>query len=59
MTRRITNNQGTVVINFHQDFVASMHSDFLQGQADIDLFYLHNHSRVTRLSKQVLDLEDG
>jgi hypothetical protein len=30
----IANNQQNIVGNFHQDFVAYMHSDFLQGQTD-------------------------
>jgi hypothetical protein len=27
----IANKQRTIVVNIHQDFVARMHSDFLQG----------------------------
>jgi hypothetical protein len=45
-------NQPTIVINFHQDFVATTHSDFFQGQADRGLFYMPNHSWETQLSKQ-------
>ncbi len=30
----MANNQHTIVINFHQDFVASMHSNIFQGQMD-------------------------
>ncbi len=37
---------------FHQDFMISMHCDFIQGHIDKDLFYRHNHSRETWLSKQ-------
>jgi hypothetical protein len=41
-----------ILVNFHQDFVASTHSDFFQGQTDRGLFYGPNHSRETRLYKQ-------
>jgi len=33
--------------NFHQDFVASTHTDFFQGQTDRGLFYWPNHSGET------------
>jgi hypothetical protein len=48
----ITNNQQNIVINYHQDFVASMHTDFFKGQTDRGLFFWPNHSLETRLSKQ-------
>jgi len=31
---QIANNQCTIVINFQQDFVASMHSNFFQVRTD-------------------------
>ncbi len=41
-----THNQQEIV-NFHQDFIASMHSDFFQEQTNRSLFYLPNHSKET------------
>ncbi len=29
--------------NYHKDFVANMHSNFLQGKKDRDLLYCPNH----------------
>jgi hypothetical protein len=43
----ITNNQQTVVINFHQDFEASTHYDFFKGQTDRSLFFWPNYSKET------------
>ncbi len=40
-----------VYANYHQDFMARMHSDFLQGQTDRGLIYWPSHSGETRLSK--------
>jgi hypothetical protein len=48
----IANNQQTVVANFHQDFMASMHSNFFQGQTDTGLIYEPCHCRETGLSQQ-------
>jgi hypothetical protein len=49
----ITNNQNATVINFHQDFMAIMHIDFLKGQTERGLIYYQpNHSGETWLSKQ-------
>jgi hypothetical protein len=31
----IMNIQPNIVINFHQDFEATMHTDFFQGQTDM------------------------
>ncbi len=39
------NNQSILVMNFHQDFTASMHRDFFQGETDGDLIYWPNHSK--------------
>ena len=33
---RFVYSQWTIVINFHQDFIASMHSKFFRGQIDRD-----------------------
>jgi hypothetical protein len=30
----IANNQGTIVVNYHQDFTASTHSNVFQGQKE-------------------------
>ncbi len=38
--------------NSHQDFVASMNSNFFQGQTDRGLFYGSYHTGETQLSKQ-------
>ncbi len=43
---RIANNQQNIVINFHQDFVASTQSDFIQGQAKRGIF--HQDKSVAR-----------
>jgi hypothetical protein len=40
----IMNIQQNIVVNFHQDFEATKHSDFFQGQTDMGLFYWPNHS---------------
>ncbi len=48
----IVNNQRAIVFSFHQDFVASMHGDFSQGQTEKGLIYWHNPSGETQLSKQ-------
>jgi len=44
--------QQNIVVNFHQDFIASKHSNFFQGQTDRGLFYGPNHWWETRLSKE-------
>jgi hypothetical protein len=36
---QVANNQHTIAVNFHQDFMMSMHSDFFQGQTDTGLIY--------------------
>ncbi len=41
-----------IVINIHQDFVASKHSDFFQGQTSRGLLCRHKHSWETWLSIQ-------
>jgi hypothetical protein len=46
------NNYRAVDVNFHHDFVASLHSYFFQGQMDRVLLYWPNHSGVTKLSRQ-------
>ncbi len=48
----IVNNQCTIVFSFHQDFVASMHRNFSQGQTDKGLIYWHDPSGENQLSKQ-------
>jgi hypothetical protein len=48
----IANNQQNIVINFHQDFVASTLSRFFQGQADMGLFYGPNCSWENSLPKK-------
>jgi hypothetical protein len=35
----ITNNRHAIVINTHQDFVASKHGNFFQGVMDWNLIY--------------------
>jgi len=40
----IASKQLTIVINFHQDLTASMHSNFFQGQTDRGLIYEFEHS---------------
>ncbi len=40
----IVNNQRTIVINFHQDFMTSMHSNFFQGQVNRGLTYWPNNT---------------
>jgi hypothetical protein len=54
----ITNNQQNIVIHFHQDFVAGMHSYFFKVQVDRGLFYWPNHSRETPLSYQKEEEEE-
>jgi hypothetical protein len=39
-------------VNFHQDFVASMHSDVFQGAADRGQFYWLKHFGETLLSNK-------
>jgi hypothetical protein len=48
---QIANNLRTVVINQHQDFVASMHIYFFQGQTGRGMIYRPNHPGETWLSK--------
>jgi hypothetical protein len=36
-------NQHTIVINFHQDFIANIHYDFFKGKADWGLNYWPNN----------------
>jgi hypothetical protein len=50
----ITKNQRTIVVNFHQDFAVSMHSNFLRGQMDMIKVNRPNHSGETRQSYQGL-----
>ncbi len=49
-TLQITDNQSTLVLNFHQDFRACTHSDFFQGQTAKALIYRPDHFRETQLS---------
>ncbi len=49
------NNLRIIVINFHQDFVASMHSDSFQEKVDKVLTCWPRHSRETQLSKQEVE----
>jgi hypothetical protein len=53
----ITNNQRTLVINFHQDFMVSMLNSLFQGQADWGLTYWPNHTGKTQLSNQEEEIE--
>jgi hypothetical protein len=46
----ITDNQSTLVLNFHQDFRACTHSDFLKGQTAKGLIYRPDLFRETQLS---------
>jgi hypothetical protein len=46
------NNQRTIVIDFHQDFVDSTHSDFFQVQTDGDLIQRPNYSVEACFFKQ-------
>ncbi len=39
-------------VNFHQDFIANMHSDLFQEQRDGDIFYWPNQSRKLRCLKK-------
>jgi hypothetical protein len=48
----ISNNQRTIFINFHHDFVSSVHSDFYQGDMDRVLVYYFNQSGKTLLPSQ-------
>jgi hypothetical protein len=43
----ITNNLLIIVINFHQDFATSTHSDFFPVDTDRGLFHWLNHSSET------------
>jgi hypothetical protein len=45
---RIANNYQAIVVNFHQEFTARVHSNFFQGQTDGGLFYWPNLSAETR-----------
>ncbi len=45
---RIGNNQQNMLVSFLQDSIASMCSDFFQGQADRSLVYWPNHSGERR-----------
>jgi hypothetical protein len=47
----LTDYQHTIVINVHQDYVASKHSNSFQGQPDSSIIYWLYHSGKT--SKQV------
>jgi hypothetical protein len=49
---KITNNQCTLVVNFHKDFTTSMNSGFFQGEIDKVLIYWPNLSGEILLSKQ-------
>ncbi len=44
----IANNQHTIVINFHQEFMASMHSNFFHKQKDGGLICLPNGTAHNR-----------
>jgi hypothetical protein len=55
----ITNNQQNIVVDFHQDFMASTHSDFYQGQMNMALLYWPHHSEKTWLSNQEIDEEES
>ncbi len=46
----IADNQWNNVIKFHQDFTASIHSNYFQGQTDRGISYWPNYSVKTRLS---------
>ncbi len=48
----LANNYKNIAINFHQDFVDTLHTDFFQEHMDRDIFYLPNHSVETWLIKQ-------
>ncbi len=47
------------IVSFYQDFRASMHSDFFQGQMDRGLIYGPYHSEETCLSCQKEEEEDS
>ncbi len=49
----ITNYQQNIVINFHQDFAASMLRGFFQGQTDRDLFYRPNLGKLCCPSNKI------
>jgi hypothetical protein len=55
----ITNNWHNIVVDFHQDFMASTHSDFYQGQMNMTLLYWPHHSEKTWLSNQEEDEEES
>ncbi len=42
-------------MNWHHNFMAGMHSDFLMEQKDKFLFYWHTHSGKSQLSKQEVE----
>jgi len=44
---QITNNQQNIVVDFHQDFEARTHVNFVWGQVDRGLLYWLNHSGNT------------
>jgi hypothetical protein len=48
----IANSQRNIVVHFHQDFTASLRSDFFQGRTDQGIFYWPNHTQETWLSKE-------
>jgi hypothetical protein len=48
----INNKQRTIVVNISQNFAASMHTSFFQGQADRGLFYWPEHSGEAGLPLQ-------
>jgi hypothetical protein len=48
----IADNQKNIVINIHQDFAASAHSNFFRGQTDWGLLCWSNNSGETWLCKQ-------
>ncbi len=48
----LINNQRIIIVNFHQDFVANMHSSFFWGHMDMGLIYWSNHYEEIQLSKQ-------
>jgi hypothetical protein len=48
----IANNRRTFVINLHQDFTTSTHSDSFQESADRGFIYWLNYSWKTQVSNQ-------
>jgi hypothetical protein len=55
----IASKQLTIVINFHQDLTASMHSNFFQGQTDRGLIYEPTHSKENWLLYKEEEEEEG